>query len=648
MKNARAIPVQTRRTLRIGFASAVLLVLCLTVHQARATTPVLNLAASGLKVELDSGIIDTKGERGLCLEKVATAGPYKLVAFRGPGEDKPTVLINRYEQDLNVDGDGIARIGGLRLTRDGSLFHVRTWKSGEKQTELVQDGMVRLTWPRGTSVQVVTMSKNAAIIVLKASGKPTRIMKYRRDETGVFDPAGKQIAALESCTLLSVRKTGDGLLMQTMCSHETRSDIKHLSLDDGTITTVLSGPGDEAFAPLPRSAANGLGLPVIRISGTPAALHFFHATSGLILSQTGEPRACGSDAEGAQSWNQSYRARALALMAAKNSRTRELFAGLALKSLELTLVSRNEKHWRTDKNNPSCGWASRIYSADAQTPISLMINQAMIANSLHQTCQLLDKACPKVVAEELALNDQCLARSFSPMFDEELGLFRIRDKLNFRFTGQVAPWNWQVSFAALLRRTEGRDAAENSRRARIILNTFLSEMDEKDGRYTWRYWPDAYFDEQGERGEERRHARREDTGHAAISLLALSDINITLDRSSISNTLDSILKAGFNTPRDIDGKGPAGERWFPAGGWATFASPLMAETYAGLVPGASSADTVFTYAQLFDPKAEFELNIDVLACTTTCAELARHTYTRAHEFIRNNPFFTIKTEQKVN
>ena len=84
-----------------------------------------------------------------------------------------------------------------------------------------------------------------------------------------------------------------------------------------------------------------------------------------------------SDAEGLQSWNQSYRLRALTSLFEKTGE--DVFARLALKSMRLTLAANDALQRRTGPDRPQCGWSSTIYGTNPGERLSLMINQAMIA-----------------------------------------------------------------------------------------------------------------------------------------------------------------------------------------------------------------------------------------------------------------------------
>ena len=99
----------------------------------------------------------------------------------------------------------------------------------------------------------------------------------------------------------------------------------------------------------------------------------------------------------------------------------------------------------------------------------------------------------------------------------------------------------------------------------------------------WRYWPAAYYFENGRTKEEIEQERFEDTGHAGITLLSLTDFKVVSHPGflqSIQNRANFLYTFKGETPRDLDGRGPKGQRWFLAGGWADFVSPEMRRAYS--------------------------------------------------------------------
>ncbi|MEO0975838.1 MAG: hypothetical protein AAFY24_01210, partial [Pseudomonadota bacterium] len=124
------------------------------------------------------------------------------------------------------------------------------------------------------------------------------------------------------------------------------------------------------------------------------------------------------------------------------------------------------------------------------------------------------------LANEISHKNACLVRAFEPDFDEDHGLYRISGAIDFRFAGNLAPWNWQIAFAGVL---DTMPEPGLRRRAGTIVRTFLGEWEEDENGGLWRYWPQGYYQEKGLTPVELSDQRYEDTGHAGITLLTLSD-----------------------------------------------------------------------------------------------------------------------------
>ncbi|WP_421981908.1 hypothetical protein [Roseibium sp.] len=623
--------------------------LCAPGTQAAAADPAgskLSLPVQKMSVDLETGIVSRKGERGLCLETVSQAGPHKLVVRKNPGDDRPTVTVNGVEQGWVADASGRARMGALRLARDGSLAVLRTWKTGEKQTELLQDGQIARSWARDRSVKLLRYTTDAVLLLERQAAQAWRLNRYLRNPDGRIMAQAETLVDFGTCEPGRLRIAGDVLWAQLDCGAGEDTGIYRIDLTSGTIGTPVMSSRGAQFTKLPKSFELSRGQTVMDVSGTPAALRFFYAVSGLLLSQTGEVRACSSDAEGLQSWNQSYRLRALSSLYEKTGA--EVFARLTLKSMRLTLAANDALQNRADPDGPQCGWSSTIYGTAPGERLTLMINQAMIANALTGSCKTLDNLCPQDLAKQIAETNACLARAYERDFDAGLGLYRINGEIDFRFAGKPAPWNWQIAFAGVLDALPDTDLKA---RARDIVGVFLDEWEQDENGGLWRYWPKGYYREKGLTPEQLSTQRYEDTGHAGITLLTLGDF-VSGARAEISEAvqkrLDYLLDFGIATPRDLDGGGPQGDRWFPASGWSHYATPMFEDIYSAPVPGHSSADTLYAYARLFDASEPFQLTIDVYSCTDLCTREKELSYASLDAFMSGNPFFRISAETPGN
>ncbi|MET1414345.1 hypothetical protein ABVF61_18870 [Roseibium sp. HPY-6] len=599
----------------------------------------LILPAQDVGVDLKSGVVTRRKVSGQCLETVSKAGPFRLIVSREAGDDVPVVTVNGIRQNWVTDVAGSARLGALRIARDGSLVLLRTWKTGEKQTELLQDGRIVHQWKRGSSPKLLKFTEDAALILESQSDHSWHLNLYPRRPDGQIEAQSKTLVDFGNCQPGRLRIAGNVLWAQLDCGKGRQNGVYRINLETGDIGDPLLVSPTAEFAVVPKADRTANGQTVAVVSGTPAALQFYYAATGLLLSQSGEVRACASDAEGSQSWNQSYRLQSLATLFERTGS--ELFAALALKSMRLTLAAQDGKHGRAGPSTPACGWSSTIYGQNPRERLSLMINQAMIANALASSCRKLGPLCPHSMAQEIRASNLCLVRAFDADFDETAGIYRISSEAGFRFAGHYAPWNWQISFAAVL--AEQPDAASRQR-AQQIVRTFLNEWQVDENGGLWRYWPHAYYSEKGMTPPLLEDQRFEDTGHAGITLLTLSDLmagGSPETEDLVRRRLDYLLSFGTETPRDLNGDGPQGDRWFPAGGWSHFATGKFREAYQAPVPGRFSADTLYAYASLFDPSAEFRLSLEFHTCTTTCVLEKRHAYSSWQSFLSGNPFFQV-------
>ncbi|CTQ54295.1 hypothetical protein LP7551_02828 [Roseibium album] len=604
--------------------------------ETKAVPGQLNLPAHGLSVSLDTGNVSRHGISGQCVETVSRSSGNSLVVTRTPGDDQPTITVNGVTRELNTDRIGRARIGGLRLSPDASLVHLRTWKTGQKQIELLLDGQVQLSWKRGTSVKLLRANEKDLYLLVAASGAPAQLQKFQRISDGSVVQTPEPFLDFEGCQIDRLRLISNVAWSKMACDAGRGSGIFKTPLKQGEIGRSLFSDDRAEFIALPRPDSNKRAVPVAVVTGSPAALQFFYAVTGLLLSQTGEVRACSSDAEGLQSWNQSYRLRALSLLFRKTQAP--IFAALARKSLKLTLASRDKG---TNQSTKSCGWSSKIYSRGDGSGLKLMINQAVIANALTAGCEDLADNCPTAIQSEIQKSNRCLAQLFEENFDEANNLYRISKDIDFRFSGKIAPWNWQISFAALLNNLPDPHLKS---RAKEMVQNFQNEWSQNDKGSLWRYWPEAYYLDKGFSEEQIGEERFEDTGHAGISLLSLIQFEDAFSPKLIRSVQDRVthlLSFGELPPRDLDGQGPRDARWYVSGGWADFASQALRKAYAAPVPSRNSADTIYAYARLFDPAAAFDLKMDVYLCVEECRFDREFSFDNWQSFMTSNPLFLV-------
>ncbi|MEM8839689.1 MAG: hypothetical protein AAGE89_16480, partial [Pseudomonadota bacterium] len=194
-------------------------------------------------------------------------------------------------------------------------------------------------------------------------------------------------------------------------------------------------------------------------------------------------------------------------------------------------------------------------------------------------------------------------------------------------------------------------------RAANIASRFVESWSEQENSAVWRYWPRPYYD--GWHSEDRisknRPAQRthepkrfEDTNHAGISLLGLADSGyrraLSLSMADgLKKKIDALIEEVPASPRDLDGQGPKSPQWIPGGGFAAFATDELDKLYAAKLPASVSSDQHLAYAMLFDPKAPFDLRIELRDCKDNkCATRITRRYNSVLDFLSDNPLFTIR------
>jgi len=614
---------------------------------------IVSQTATGLSFNTKTGIGSRKSHSMEGLVSVSSVGNRTLLRFWERGAFRPTVMIGDRRLVDGYDIDDVSRLRSLRLAKSGSLVYLRSRKGPRTTVDLVQDGKVVFQWPRQTRASIISFDADGLVISVQDS--KTLSYKFTRigiTDDGNLDPDQRQhVGSLENCALLSAKSLASGIALQVFCDEEKGSDVYFLPVGEDRPYPIANSAKDEVLAyGLDRSIRGA--VPVLAISGSRAGRQAFHAVSGLLLNSLGEPGALASDEAGSQSWNQTYRTTALSVLYHKTGHG--VFAALADRAMRSTLDSRNSQLKVSGPHNPSCGWASRIYSEDYRTPVSLMINQAVITGSLIRACKNLGKACPVTLRQEINQTTVCLAEAQEQNFDTESQLYRIPYAINFRYDGIWAPWNWQTSWAFVLSQA-ARTANKPhwDRRSQSLMRRFLKSWETPTDGALWRYWPPEYFS--GWTTQDRislskpkkkpdPEGKYEDIAHAGISLLALGETPVDGKYASlIQARLDKLLDNGFMLPRHIDGRGPSSPRWFPGAGWDAFATDTQRKRYEKLVPGGAAGDRLLAYADLYDPNEVFQLDLELLSCrSSNCAPVREWHFDSVEKYLVGSPLFSIQ------
>lgn len=607
-----------------------------------------------------TGLATSKGVQRAGLVSVTKRAGREAINWWEPGGYRPTITLDGETLIDGRDTSDVSRVSGFRMDRKGSYVRLAINKGPKAKVRLIQDGKVALTWPRLQIVNVLSYdAKQLVVASFNKQRSRTEFFSYPRNADGEINKTSQTIGVLEDCAMLSAKVLTDGIALQVFCNPANGSDIYFLNNKTGEIGPLRATEADDVFGfELHREKG---AVSILSISGTTDGRQAYHAITGALLSGLGEPMAQGTDEAGKLSWSETYRLRVLAQLYRKTGHP--VFAELANGAMSAILSHTNRALGIGGPFNPSCGWASRIYSTDRQTPVSFMINQAMISSALLQVAEDLGVALDPQLDIAIYENAQCLVRAYEPHFDESAGLYRIPRGAPFRYDGVWAPWNWHMTWAKVLEGVGERTAQTDLvSRSHAIAKAFVESWTLAPEGALWRYWVPAYYDGWSaddrvsvHRPSQKKAAPRryEDINHAGISLLGLSGLNHRLnptDVKAVQHTLDRLLAEGSVLPRDLDGNGPRSPRWLPGAGWHAFATQRFDQLYAGLLPGAVSSDQHLAYAQLFDPSAKFELNFELSVCQVNkCATANKWSFGSVKAFLNANPLFSIRqTEAHAN
>ncbi|MEH6525372.1 MAG: hypothetical protein V7723_04815 [Sneathiella sp.] len=619
---------------------------------------------TGFSIDTASGLSERKGIRRENLVSVSRSGDNILESYWEAGAFRATVTYNR---KIIVDGydiSDVSRINSFRFDKSGSTVYIRTTKGPKAVVELYQNGRPILKWPRLSLVNILGYRKeNVFISVYVDKTQFTQFWRFPRDQNGKISTKGIRIGELAACSVLSSKVVNTGIALAAYCDSDRGSDVKFLDFETGRITDIRATEKDEFLAYSWAKYQNGT-VPVLSVSGNNNGRQFFHAVSGSLLRNLGEPMSVGSDESGKQSWSQSYRTRTLAELYRKTQHS--VFSALATRAMTNTLDQSNGQLNIVGDYNPSSAWASRIYSADGKTPISFMINQAMISASLIASCRSLAMKCSVRLKGRIDHNAQQLVRAYEQWYDDETGFYHIPYGANFRFDGMWAPWNWHMMWVPVLRHVgEVSDNEALVTRANRLAKAFVDSweiVDKAKPNAFWRYWPKPYYagwtkkdkiskSRPKQKPKIMSKERYEDINHAGISLLGLADAKYQFtynQRIAAQQTLIDLQQQKPFLARDLDGKGPVSPRWLPGAGWHIFRDQNFEEFYAKKLPGSISSDQHLAYALLFDPLEAFRLELSLAQCSNNnCLEKESWKYENARQFLASNPLVKLKVVQPV-
>ncbi len=633
----------------------------LAQQAARSTSAgwTITQSASGNSFDTSTELVTIKNLTGPGLVSVKRSAGMETIMRWEAGGFGQTIEFNGQRV---VDGrslSDVSRHTGFKTNRAGDFVYLKTPKGPKARVQLYLNDTRIHDWPRLSVVRLIAYKQTQ--ITVSVFDRDTQRTEFWVLDTTSERPAvvgDRLIGVVDGCSILKSKVEPSDILLQLYCDAENGSDVYRLDMASGQLAPLFRGGADALLAQgllQKKLLSPGIGeVPVLLVDGTANARAFFHATTSSLLKDLGEPMSLGSDGAGKQSWSQSYRTRALAKL--HQATGHKAFAALARIAMNRTLDQQNAGHGISGDSNPQCGWASRIYSTDKKTPISLLINQAMISGSLLSSCMALGGECPEDLKARVQENAKCLIESYESDFDHGAHLYRIQRGTAFRYDGIWAPWNWQMSWASVLAQA-GDDMPGMHERAARLVDAFTASWTNQSDGALWRYWPDQFYVgwEKADGVSLNRPSQKpstsprfEDLNHAGISLLGLegamaSGVSLLEDQtSSVRKRLQTLLASGTVLARDLDGQGPVSPRWMPGAGWEMFAGDAMRDRYAHVMPGAHSSDQHLAYARLFNPEMGFDLKLTLAYCSEgRCRAGQDWRFQSADAFLEANPLFAI-------
>ncbi len=609
-----------------------------------------------MQFETDTGIAKRSGVSRQGLVSVTKTGGRIMETFWEPSAFSQTITLDGKMIIDGYDLDRVSRIRSLRMNKSGSVAFLESGKGPKSKVTLIQDKRSVFKWPIASNISLIHFDEKQVIFSQQTSKSvKTKFGKFALNNDGSINPTSMTIIGeLDNCIFLSAKPFQSGLAIEAICGAATGKSIYFLQRGKSLKKIAVSNFDEDLHTAMLKGldkhlAKNMVG--VLSVEGSPAAMQFYHAVNSSLLRDLGEPMSFASDEAGKQAWSQSYRSMALAQI--YNKSRHPVFAALANRAMENTINSQNRHTGITGPENPSCAWASRIYSEDKKTPLSFMINQGMIGGSLIQTCNALGKACSKSNREKIEETAICLAGEYEKYFDKQSGLYRIPKNIPFRFDGIWSPWNWQLSFAYVLQHA-GLMSGEKKWNDRVaaITDQFYDSIKYETSGSIWRYWTPQYYDGWEEEDQisihrvkfkPKENERFEDINHAGISLMALCELPMPKRFKSASKTrLETILDDGLQLPRDMDGSGPRNPKWFPASGWDCLGSKKLEKRFSRYLPYAAGGSKHAAYSRLFDPAKPFDLTLKLSACDLEkCEQVKTWEFNSQEEYLAKSPFFQI-------
>jgi len=328
----------------------------------------------------------------------------------------------------------------------------------------------------------------------------------------------------------------------------------------------------------------------------------FNAYYNYYNYQLANPFAYSNNFMGRITWNQSYRLNNLVKL--YNLTKNPIVLSSIENIVQALLDSTNEKIGITNNYNPKYSYTTKKYSLDKLTPISLLVDDSKIYNSILFAMDNLGKEFKAKYKNILIERVSNLYNYYDNYFDNKTNMYKFQYGINFWADGVWLPFNQQNIFGIVL--LQMYDLTSDKRyknRAFVLAQKFKDEFVYKDNKLLWHYWSSEFY--HGWNKEQNisqntpirtltEDTLYEDLSHAGINLHFIlefqkrfsNEVFSSDDINLLQNTIDSFIYDN-SFSRFISGDieyQKANYRFRPSLAWGLLKHKLLNSFYISLNP----------------------------------------------------------------
>jgi len=328
----------------------------------------------------------------------------------------------------------------------------------------------------------------------------------------------------------------------------------------------------------------------------------FNAYYNYYNFQLANPFASSNNFMGRLTWNQSYR---LTNLVKLYKATNNLNILRQIDSVIARLLSGiNEKIGVNNKFSYKYSFSTKKYSQDKTTPISLMVTDAKIYESIVNALNCIQGELQVKYTPIIKKYVSGLIDYYENYYDTDTSMYTFQYGSTFLFDGVWLPFNQQNSFSILMLDMYILTSEKKYKdRAFSLAQTFKNQIVYVNGKIVWHYWPNKFYNGWGEddnislntpnrnKSEDNLY---EDLSHAGINvsfiykfqLMFPDKVFTTDDISLLRNTVDGFIH-GRKFSRFMSGDityQDANYRFIPTFGWSLLSQQKLNSFYISLMP----------------------------------------------------------------